>query len=362
MQLETLFNRAGKFLIYILFLILLLEGASAIALKIYYSSYKNINYDLAVPEVMNELEIVQSQNIFFPTRWYTNKLNFNGKYVTTDKSGFRIDSNKTTKTKNIAFFGGSTMFSISTKQSETIPDQINFENFNSLNFGVGGYSSTVEIPTFIEAINKFQNIRIAVFYDGVNEFGRYIEMLQDKAPIDLFTYVGYYYKPGIVFSMNEAQLQNNQISYKSSFLWLCLRLKEKINAMIQPTNKTNLEDVATKIADQYLNNLEIIDIISKGKKIKPLFFWQPNIFTTKKELTNSELKIVSKDKTIIPKLAKLVHDKVMVDPRAKKLHIIDLTHSLDNIKGDIFYDWCHLNGEGNSAVANQMKIFIQLSL
>lgn len=358
MQLELFFSRIGKLTIYIIFLGVLLEFGSWGALKIYYSMFKHVNANVVSNGVSAELEKVQSNNVFFPTRWYTNMLNFKGKYVTTDASGFRIDDNKVRQTAAIGFFGGSTMFSVVTKQSETIPDQVNLNGFDSLNFGIGGYSSTAELPTFIEALNKHPSIKIAVFYDGVNEPGRYVELFQDDAPEDLFESVGYYYKPSIDSSIMNFKNTSEFISFKSYFLELWSRIGAKLFSKSGQKRNLDLNKYSTKIANNYLTNLDYIDSIAKNKKIKVFFFWQPNIFTTKKHLTKLESSILDKDKSVMPLLTKMVRDKVMSDPRSKKFNVIDLTSSLDESNQEIFYDWCHLNGHGNQIIAEKIKFFI----
>ena len=72
-------------------------------------------------------------------------------------------------------FGGSTTFSVLTDQKGTISEQASSEKYQVLNFGVGGYSTSAEIMTFVEAIRRYPDIEIAIFYDGVNELGTSIE-------------------------------------------------------------------------------------------------------------------------------------------------------------------------------------------
>jgi hypothetical protein len=133
-----------------------------------------------------------SDSILFLTRWYMNQRNFRGRYVVTDDAGFRIDPTAVTEAKSIGFFGGSIIFSILTRQEHTIPAQVHLPGFNSLNFGVQGYSTAAELPTLLEALRKYR-LEVAVFYDGGSEIARYLEMLQDGAP-EAFATVGYYYR------------------------------------------------------------------------------------------------------------------------------------------------------------------------
>ena len=46
---------------------------------------------------------------------------------------------------------------------------------------------------------------------------------------------------------------------------------------------------------------------------------------------------------------------IFASPRANKFKVIDLTHSLNAKKGQIFADWHHLNSKGNKIVAEALK-------
>ena len=101
-------------------------------------------------------------------RWYSLEPNHSGRFVRTDRLGFRNESPPATD-QAMAFFGGSTMFSTTTDQGQTIPaffDLLTGPGAHALNFGVGGYSTSAEIGAFIEAKRAYPQIRTALFYDG----------------------------------------------------------------------------------------------------------------------------------------------------------------------------------------------------
>lgn len=64
---------------------------------------------------------------------------------------------------------------------------------NALNYGIGGYSSTTELMTLIEVKRYDKYIKYAIFYDGVNEVGRYIEYLQKGSGNPIYKVIGYPY-------------------------------------------------------------------------------------------------------------------------------------------------------------------------
>ncbi len=361
---ERWVDRIGRFVLYVLFMIALLEASSWIFIKIYYPArnQQSVNMPLVNPAAMLELAEVQSNSMVFPTRWYTNQPNYKGKYVITDESGFRINPANISHPKSIGFFGGSTMFSVATDQANTIPDQVKLPLYNALNFGVGGYSTGAELPTFIEAIRKYDSVRIAVFYDGVNEIGRYLEMLQDAAPEKVFDKVGYYYRTGLETAIKASPSYGSlELHIKTPSMTLIERVLARLRAG-KHASATDIEAISSRIADLYLSNIHEISEIAKSKSVRAYFFLQPNIFTTKKILSGNEARILGQDKSLLPKLASAVRDRIMSDKRAKLLNVIDLTMALDKVQDEVFFDWCHLNGAGNKYVAERIIENIKSSI
>ena len=307
--------------------------------------------DVLTPELKAELRQAH-KFLFYPSRWYTAQPNFRGKFVQTDTVGFRIDSSKLKGEKAIGFFGGSTMFSTWTNQAGTIPANVNIKGFESLNFGIGGYSTTAEIMAFIEATRLYPKISIVAFYDGVNEVARHLELVQDTSRRgDLYTKIGYYFRSGVDMAVsNEAD--SLTFSYSSSFLHIIRRL---ISAKkLQDYQQQDLVNVAREIVNIYYANIDDIKRLAESKGIVPIFFWQPSVFTTKKNLTDREMKFAD-DRSMIRKLYPLVTTMILSDPRRRGVNIYDLTEALDQLQGEVFYDWCHINERGNAVIGEVIE-------
>jgi hypothetical protein len=365
-RIERAINKVGRLVLYLLLLVGLVEAASWAAIQFYNWTFASrdlpgLNSVVAEPDPAGEVIAVMSNSILFPTRWYTNQPNFKGRYVVTDDAGFRIDPTAVTETKSIGFFGGSTMFSVVTRQEHPIPAQAHLPGFNSLNFGVPGYSTAAELPTLLEALRKYSRLEVAVFYDGVNEIGRYVEMLQDGAP-EAFAAVGYYYR-GIFdgalasyFSSHQAGVIVQTPSMRiAKRVWLMLRAQ----AVSQSQSP---EEIARSIAAQYFANIRDIRLIARANSVVPIFVLQPNIFTTGKRLTPTELAIRDRDRTIVAQLAPLVRSAIMSDPRARAYDVVDASDVFDAAEAEIFYDWCHVGVAGNKIVADWMTALISARL
>ena len=113
--------------------------------------------------------------------------------------------------------------------------------------------------------------------------------------------------------------------------------------------------MADNITNLYFKNLEDISDYAESKKIKVIFIFQPTIFTTKKLLTAEETNIIIDNRSIIADLFKITHKKIMDDSRSKIYHIHDFSNSFDDIKDEVFLDWCHLNSIGNLKIAKDME-------
>src|SRR6516165_2541313 len=361
-RIEHAINKVGRLVLYLLLLVGFVEAASWATIQFYSWAFASrgqpgLNTVVAEPDPAGEFFRVHwSNSILFPTRWYTNQPNFRGRYVVTDDAGFRIDPTAVTEAKSIGFFGGSTMFSILTRQEHTIPAEIHLPGFNSLNFGVPGYSTAAELPTLLEALRRYR-LEVAVFYDGVNEIGRYVEMLQDGAP-EAFAAVGYYYRGGIdgafasYFSSHQAGVIVQTPSMRiAKRVWLMLRAQAV-------SQSQSLEEIARSIAAQYFANIRDIQLIARANSVAPIFVLQPNIFTTGKRLTPTELAIRNRDKTIVAQLAPLVRSAIMSDPRARAYDVVDASDVFDAAEGEIFYDWCHVGVAGNKIVADRISALI----
>lgn len=335
--------------------VILLELAStaALRLKVFYHSGPN-SYLPIKSEVYDELRAV-NELIFYPSRWYTSAPNYKGRYVQTDMYGFRINPESISKNCAIGFWGGSTMFSITTSQNHTIPGNIDLAGCDSLNFGQGGYSTNAELMAFIEGVRAYPNIKAAFFYDGVNEVARYLEWAQ-KPKVNNFLYqkIGSYYEGGIQNALKNSQ-PFYEFNYKSNFLYLIDRVF--IANRIKTTNQFDVATMSKEVANIYYQNITDIQILAKSKGIIPIFSWQPSIFTSQKKLTPRELTIAD-DRTLVKQLYIETTRQILSDKRRKLFHFLDLTAALDELEGDIFSDWHHINEEGNKEIALRISSYL----
>jgi hypothetical protein len=302
---------------------------------------------------------------FHPYRWFALPANYRGEYITTDNNGFRIDPRTIRpETAKIAFFGGSAMFSVRSRNEGTIPalfsGALNGGVVQALNFGIGGYSSTAELTTFIEAVRVYDHITTAIFYDGYNEVARYVERLQEHAANSYYDVLGYPYDAGLRPAMDAFIAgHETKVSYRPQTIRL-------ISGLLSRTRGTRNIDVllpdadiprhAEAIVDVYLKNVRDIAAIAQQHQVTAVFFWQPDIgSTTRKPFTDTERLIKASD-PVVRKLSAAVRAALVRKPELATYHWFDLSEAFDELDGrPHFLDPVHVSVDANRLIAAKME-------
>ena len=339
----------SSWFLYILILFIFIELSAGIALKIYnYTQRGASDFSLISPDVRDELTTVQKNRTLNLYRWYNLHPNFNGDFVITDSSGFRIDPNSITDDEIIGMFGGSTTFSSFTNQQDSIPNQLSdlIPDKQVLNFGIGGYSSGAEIMTFIEALRFYPGIKYAIFYDGINELGRAFDKQKSNGLVNSYNLIGEPYFEGVRLA-----LKNNSKRFSIDNSNIYYLYKHFFNRIFSGNKIFNREKFLKDIADLYFENVKVINAICIEYRVKCIFTWQPSIYSVADKSLSEEERIISNEtpRTDYVHLTKIV----LSDQRSKIFNLIDLTKVFkDKLPSErYFYDWAHINSEGNYLVA-----------
>lgn len=308
---------------------------------------------------------------YHPSRWYTLPANFRGAYVHTDQYGFRIkrEANRS-GLDAIALFGGSTMFSTTTRQEGSIASALGTlarpDTTRVLNYGVGGYSSFTELPTFVEALRIDTKTRVAVFYDGVNEVGRHLELVQDDPGEATYDFVGY------PFAMTLRVALRNELGgifnlYRPRMLTLSeyltsyfakMRGQSKLSS--ERANKNEMLQIsARQIVERYVENIRDIEAVARRHDVVPVFLWQPDIFLTRKTLTAREDDLMKGRPQALRDLTLAVHALIKSDGRLKQMRFFDVSDVLDDMEGEQFFDYCHVSEEANALIARRIASLLR---
>jgi hypothetical protein len=299
-----------------------------------------------------------------PHRWYQFKPDLSGTYFQTQGQGFRVNPPVPGVAEDapvIGMFGGSTMFSVSTVGEYSIPAlmQQMCPGARVINYGMGGYSSTAELMTLAEVI-RTQPLAAAVFYDGVNEVGRYVELLQNQGdkPNNPFHAMGFpYHDPRVKVLAYSQSLESRYPIIQSLYL---AKLVSKAAlatglAQVYPYREDKLADTpekmaahADRIAAIYLHNVRQIRALAGAYGTHASFFYQPNLFI-KAAPSDKEKQLLAEASPVQRGL------HAALDSRDWKSHgIINLAGIIGDNPATVYNDVVHGGKTLNTAVAVAM--------
>lgn len=313
--------------------------------------------------IQKELLDVHYEKVeFHPYRWFVPAPNYVGEYIQTDNRGFRRSREfaKDKGTYKIGFFGGSTAFSLYSKPHSTLPalfDSALADSISVINFGVGAYSTTAELMCLAEVLRE-TNLDQAVFYDGVNEIGRYLESNQNPRFDYLSDQMGF---PYVDIDIPVKKTFGLKSGFEKDEHWYGYVLKTIYPSILRyvirtrsvndyGSSKKTLTD-ANNILAIYEHNKKQIKALCLAYNVEPVFVWQPHLFNTNKKLSEEEMAIKQFQHTSqVEGISMELDMKIMEDP-----DVIMLTTVFDTLpEVSIFYDWHHLNDYGRKVVANAL--------
>jgi hypothetical protein len=372
-------------------LILLIEGISQCALwvrdSLQFTSDPKENYIIELRKKENvdsrlmveELQYLYQDAVeFHPYRWYKLPANYEGKYFQTESLGYRFRSTEAkTKRPLIGCYGGSTMFSLYTKQEGSIPALFNSLNLlpdslYALNFGIGAYGSSTELISFIESTRKYP-IQQAIFMDGVNEVVRYLDRFMSYRDEEIYDYWNFPFSGPLPYGFmntlnnNPSEFEMYKIEpFRPATYWVSKSILGKIKKVLPADNSSintheeygwkdedyrKAGEIAAKI---YMANIFDIHAIAKAKGIKTYFILQPTLFTTKKDLNDWEKSFRDNNHPYLAAIHSYTY-KYIKEAKKGELNFIDLTDGWDDLPpGDYLYDWHHVNEKGNEHLARKI--------
>jgi hypothetical protein len=285
-----------------------------------------------------------------------------GRYHATDPFGFRNGSLRPDSAK-VAFFGGSTMYSVRTGAAGSIPGLVSARldrgRVEAVNFGLGGYSSSNELMTFIEVVRRADHgIRWAVFLDGVNEVNRYAERWQDGAAAPFYDVLGYPWTGARYGLANEIGVPvRPRLAVMRALDWLIERVANARRVARLSRTDDDYRRAGRTIAEIYFRNLDDIRALAGARGIAPIFFLQPTVFDVRQPTRREQaIRVRAAGRAIdIGRLQAEAYRAIRADPRFVSFGVRDLTDALEGRAGEIFFDDCHLTTAGNALLARRIQ-------
>jgi hypothetical protein len=243
----------------------------------------------------------------------------------------------------IFVFGGSTILGSEVPDEFTIPSLI-AKQLNTLsskyryvvnNYSASGFVNDNEVHLLVDLLRKGERPDAVIFYDGANEI---INKVARGLP-----HFGYVLFNSLMSRPTKTEYLGRLVR-QSRLISLLLRKKW---SFIEDNNRLRLN--ASAMLENYRNNVEVVRRIGRVYGFEVFFFWQPDIFAGGKVLTEEERGVREEFRGL--KAAHEVTVEVMKEKGFfRKVGIIDLRGSVDDIKESIFLDVSHVTSIGNEVV------------
>ena len=349
-----------------LLLIISLELVCSLGSKVF-SLKKDPNYFKEVESYRKQpwvdeyfKEFMASYNTHWQSYVYFRWKPFKGKYLNINERGLRftvpsdLPDSEATKKINIFMFGGSTLWGWGVRDRYTIPSQLvealakHKVKAEVTNFSEPGYVSTQELIDLIIQLQRGNVPDLVIFYDGVNDV--YAAYQSGVAGIPQNEW-----KRELEYNLSNryGQLRKLFLLMSMDEFYLGRKIKELSQKFELNTTKRKIADGLEKeIVGIYLNNLQIIEGISRAYSFKTMHYWQPVIYY-KKELTNFE-DFYNHDGEMKQLYFKTYDILNMEKSILARYNFYDVSGIFADAKQSLYIDYCHVNEEGNKEIAERM--------
>jgi lysophospholipase L1-like esterase len=286
---------------------------------------------------------------------------YQGELISVDPDGVRRTLHTQCDDKNLTIwtFGDSVMWGGGTVDADTIPSLI-AEDFEKrgrpaclVNYAEKGWSNTQEMIALIELLkHAAHKPDVVLFYDGGS---------------DAFTA----YQNGTAdthsnFNSFKSFLDSWGDEHQAGFAYLrqsnTYRLLQKIaakaplgeNSEQTAGPKLDANTLSSMVVVNYIQNINIIELLAKQYGFRPIFTWYPNLAVGNKPLTRYEQQAVIVTDAEFPNLRsfyRAVYDKAS---EINSPNFYNLADAVDRENSSLYLDLSHMNRAGHQIMADRL--------
>ncbi|MFI5455258.1 MAG: SGNH/GDSL hydrolase family protein [Isosphaerales bacterium] len=258
----------------------------------------------------------------------------------------------------VLMLGGSSLWGFGARDDRTIPSllaraldergqRVELKNLSGI-----GYVSTQELIALLRELQAGYRPDVVIFYDGVNDTtsaflgGEAGLTTNESNRRDEFNLLQ---SPARLAATLTAKLVKDSGSYR--FARAVRRRFEggTTAANAAPSDET-LRRLARDVAARYAANIGIVESLSRGYGFRPLFFWQPIVFT-KHAMVQVEREEAQRY-AWTEQLFRAVYGRIQASPELKTDPAFqDLSGIFDGTEGLVFIDYCHTTESANARIA-----------
>lgn len=266
---------------------------------------------------------------------------------------------------SVYFFGGSSMWGIYAKDSETIASyfvrSVNRirPRISAVNYGHLSYNNNQELMFLLELLKEGKRPAYVIFYDGCNDLRSAPERVRSERQISEFlsdvNTIVYpkaalaYWKPSDLLVTIKRSLVDNVRIIRYPYRLLSPLVKRLLGLSSPPPTPTTPSEIATSVVSNYRRNASVVDALSRTYNFRYLFFWQPTMYD--KPLTPRE-KTYPKTNPAIREASMQARTLLAADPVP---NFFDLSTTFAaSSSSSLFTDECHVIPEANMVVADRI--------
>lgn len=309
-------------------------------------------------------------------RWhpyvYWRRLPRHGELINITEEGLRKTHNITKGTvpaTKVFMFGGSTLWGLGAGDNETIPSLFAKEagdkgiNCEVVNYGQYAYVSGQGVVELMRQLQRGNIPDVVVFYDGTNDTFGAFQLGVAGLPHDEFyreKEFGLLRRPELYTAAVQSAIRHLAIM---RLLDGALKRVGLRNNEFQPISMEYEKPMADKkalaraVAEAYLNNVRLVQALSKSYGFKCVFYWQPVLFT-KQHLTEYERKSLDLDVSY-PGMKEFYLDTYRNIQQCsanleKEITFYDISSIFQDVQEPIYTDFNHMGDKGNRVIAKRM--------
>jgi len=338
------------------------------------------------PELMHETEGRDFQ--LAPNRLRIARSEFHGAQLNIDRDGWRTGQKAgsmfdhySPDDYNIFLFGGSALYGYTVDDNDTIPAYLDAElkrrgntGVHAYNFGSLGYALLDETNVLVELIRENRIPKVAIFYDGGNEFGR---GLRGEMPGNVFSEwidADYTYENASdLFEAGRRSFNPQNLALATFAVRLRTILtrwgffpntNDRYKGEISAEEQERLAKHAKAAAKSYMTKVELVEKLASAYGFKAIFVLQPMGVC----LENHEqypFRYFGPPQRYQALYYQFLYEEIMrLANRHKGSKVTNLCSALNGevSKGRrLFSTKMHLNGEGNRFIAGILADIILTS-
>jgi lysophospholipase L1-like esterase len=265
----------------------------------------------------------------------------------------------------ILSLGGSSLWGFGARDDQTIPSllarslhekgwRVELRNLAEI-----GYVSTQEVIALTRELQAGYRPDLVIFYDGVNDA---TSALLEGEPgvttneVNRRNEFNLLQSPGRLAAALAVKLGRDSGAYRFSQM-VRRRLGRETSSSHAISNTFNVPDVAAGVVRLYEANVIVVQALAKSYGFRPLFLWQPTVFTKPARVAVEEEE-AQKFAWAEPFLND-VYDRVRASaPLNANPAFRNLSAVFDDTNGLVFIDYCHTTESANARIASEMAALV----